>query len=58
MQRDDDREDVIRKRLSVYRQSTFPILEYYKARRGVYDVDGLQPVNMITRQIVDSLQVE
>jgi len=58
LQRDDDREDVIRRRLAVYRESTMPILEYYRSGRGVQDVDGLQPVSVITKQIVDLLQVE
>jgi len=29
VQRDDDREDTVRKRLEVYRQQTRPLVEYY-----------------------------
>jgi len=31
IQRDDDREEIIRKRLDVYRQQTAPLIDYYKA---------------------------
>ena len=35
-QRDDDREDVVRKRLEVYQQQTRPLVDYYQewARTG------------------------
>lgn len=35
IQRDDDREAIIRKRLDVYRQQTAPLVDYYKQREAL-----------------------
>jgi len=42
VQRDDDREEVVRRRLEAYRRQTEPVIAYYRARPGlkVIDVDG------------------
>lgn len=44
MQRDDDREEVIRNRLCVYKEQTAPLIEYYE-REGLlrrFDAEGVQ----------------
>jgi adenylate kinase len=41
-QRSDDREDVVRQRLIVYRQSTEPLIGYYQQRPTFRSVDGSQ----------------
>ncbi len=52
IQRKDDREDVIKNRLMVYRKQTKPLIEYYK-KEGVYQaVNGLQPIETVCRQIL------
>ncbi len=38
IQRDDDKPEVIRKRLSVYREQTAPVLDYYRAKRILKEV--------------------
>lgn len=40
VQRDDDREDVVRERLKVYAKATAPLLELYRSRSILADVDG------------------
>jgi adenylate kinase len=40
VQRDDDKEDAIRNRLVVYRRETEPLIEYYRARGGLKDLDA------------------
>jgi len=40
VQRDDDREEIIRRRLDVYRQMTAPLIEYYNSRKMLYMVPG------------------
>jgi len=40
VQRDDDREDVIRKRLAVYHEQTAPLIEYYRAQGILVTVDA------------------
>lgn len=39
-QRSDDREDVVRERLAVYRENTAPLIEYYRSRPTFRAVDG------------------
>lgn len=52
IQRKDDREDVIKNRLIVYRNQTEPLIEYYK-KEGVYRaVNGLQPIDAVYQQIL------
>ena len=55
IQRDDDREDTVRKRLEVYQAQTRPLVDYYAnwaaegdARAPKYrKIDGLQPVESV-----------
>ncbi len=39
-QRDDDKEEVIGKRLKVYEHQTAPLIEYYKSRGLIKDIDA------------------
>lgn len=40
IQRPDDREDVVRERLGVYRRQTTPVVEFYRAKGVLREVDG------------------
>ena len=40
LQRDDDREDVVRERLRVFRQRTEPLLDLYRSRGVLRQIDG------------------
>jgi adenylate kinase len=40
IQRDDDKEDVIQNRYDVYRASTAPLIDFYRARGILEEVDG------------------
>ncbi len=53
--RDDDTEDVIRKRLEVYTDSTAPLTAFYEARGLLVRVDGIGDVDDVTSRIVASL---
>ena len=56
LQRHDDREDVLRARLSVYRDQTAPLVDHYKSS-GVtfFEVDGSAPVDDLRREIRELL---
>ena len=43
-QRDDDKEDVIRKRLEIFHKETKPIFEIYKKKNILYEINGEQPI--------------
>ena len=51
VQRDDDREETIRKRLKVYHSTTEPLLEYYKTSSPIIDLDAMGSVDVIHREI-------
>ena len=54
-QRADDNEETMKKRLSVYEESTRPLIDYYK-KIGVYDeIDGRQPIENVTEELVNVL---
>ena len=53
--RDDDTEDVIRKRLEVYTDSTAPLTAFYESRGLLVRVDGIGDVDDVTSRIVASL---
>lgn len=54
-QRADDNEETMKKRLSVYEESTRPLIDYYK-KVGVYvEIDGRQPIEKVTEELVNVL---
>lgn len=53
--RDDDREDVVRARLDVYRTKTAPLAEYYAARGLLRAIDGNRPIAEVTAQMLGAL---
>ncbi len=55
VKRDDDKEEVIRRRLRVYHETTQPVLEYYKNKTEIIVVDGAQPVDNVTENILKKL---
>ena len=53
--RDDDREEVIRRRLQVYEESTRPLLGYYAARGRLLSLDGTGTLEQVFQRIVVAL---
>jgi adenylate kinase len=58
VQRDDDKEDTVRKRLDVYRQQTRPLVDYYGKLAGVKyrKISGLGRVEEITQRALEALR--
>jgi adenylate kinase len=64
VQRDDDREDTVRKRLEVYKAQTRPLVDYYTQWASEGDprapryrkVDGLQPVEAVRAAALAALR--
>ena len=51
VRRDDDKEETVKARLEAYRRQTAPILPYYKGKGLLSQVDGMAPIDDVTRQI-------
>lgn len=56
VKRDDDTEEVLRHRLSVYREQTAPVKDYYSARDMVQEFDGAQAVESVSAQLVEAIE--
>ena len=54
-QRADDREDVVRERLRIYREKTEPLIDHYGRRSLLLRVDGDRPVDDVTRRVLVAL---
>ncbi len=53
--RKDDTEDVIRQRLQTYQRETAPVIGHYRDRGMLIEVDGMQPIEQVTDDIVARL---
>ncbi len=55
-QRDDDREETIRKRLQVYADQTSPLIAYYQKAGVLMELDGMQPIPLVQEKMLSLLQ--
>lgn len=51
VQRDDDKEEVVRKRLEVYRKQTEPLIEFYQERGIIYKLDAGKGVEELFEEV-------
>lgn len=55
-QRDDDKEETVKNRLSVYHSQTAPLINYYK-KQGVYSqIDGMQNIDKVYADVKAALK--
>jgi adenylate kinase len=52
IQRDDDREETIRHRLTVYREQTAPLIGYYGEQGLLFTVDGMEDISIVQQKIL------
>jgi len=55
-QRDDDKEEAIKNRLVVYQSSTAPLIDYYKGKGLLRDVNGVGSMPEILARMVTALE--
>ncbi|MCC7094551.1 MAG: adenylate kinase [Ignavibacteriaceae bacterium] len=53
--RDDDKEEVIRKRLNVFKQNTEPVLKHYQKQGKVISINGLGSVEDVNQELLSNL---
>ena len=53
--RADDTEEVIRRRLEVYREQTLPLIEFYRDRQQLMSINGNQPLEKVTADLQELL---
>ena len=52
---DDDKPETVQKRLSVYHEQTQPLIDYYKGKGILKDVDGTKDMDVVFQAITDIL---
>ncbi len=53
--RKDDDEEVIKRRLRVYHESTAPVFNFYADKAKVIEVDGTEPIETVTKLILEAI---
>ncbi|ANQ07681.1 Adenylate kinase 2 [Plasmodium coatneyi] len=51
IQREDDNEEVLKKRLNVFKSETTPLINYYKSKNLLINLDATQPANDLEKKI-------
>jgi|YelNatPaOPRAMG01_1025707.scaffolds.fasta_scaffold00345_26 adenylate kinase len=54
--RSDDQEEIVRKRLEVYKTETLPLINYYEKKKILYKIDGNKTVEEVFKQIMEVLE--
>lgn len=57
IQRDDDKPDAIRHRLELYHKDTQPLIDHYRTRGILYEIDGTQPIPQVEGAINAALGI-
>ena len=55
IQREDDTEDAIMRRLSLYEEETAPLLDWYKKRDLLVEINGTGSPDAVTRRVVGAI---
>lgn len=56
LQRNDDTPDIVKNRLLVYHNSTSPIIDFYKSKNLLLEIDGVGNIDDISKTLIDTLQ--
>jgi adenylate kinase len=57
-QREDDKVETVTRRIRVYHKQTGPLIEYYRRRDLLLEVDGDQPIDAVTDELSKALSEE
>lgn len=50
-QRDDDKPETVKQRIRVYMEQTAPLIDYYKRKGLLVEIDGTQPIDQVTEDL-------
>ena len=56
VQRKDDTEETARTRVDVYLKNTMPVIDYYRAKGLVSEIDALQPIEQVREEIEKAIE--
>lgn len=55
-QRDDDRKEVVQNRLELYKEETIPVIEHYKEKGNLVEVDGEPSPKEVLAEVFEKLE--
>jgi adenylate kinase len=55
-QREDDQAEMVAKRIRVYLKETAPLVEYYRARGKLVEIDGTRPISEVTEDLLAAIE--
>ena len=55
-QRDDDKIETVTRRIKVYLEQTASLIDYYRQRGRLIEIDGTQPVEKVTKLLLSALK--
>jgi adenylate kinase len=56
-QRDDDKAETVKRRIRVYLKQTQPLIDYYRQCGLLVEVDGIKPIEQVTKDLLAKLSV-
>lgn len=56
-QRDDDKEETVKNRIRVYLDLTMPLIEYYRDKELLLEVDGTKSIREVTEELLKTISV-
>jgi adenylate kinase len=56
IRRKDDEPEVVKKRLEVYREQTLPLIDYYKGKNLLVEIDGEMSPDLVYKEALKSVQ--
>lgn len=54
--RKDDSEEVIKNRIKVFKNNTYPVLDYYQKRKTIIEIDGTKNIEEVSAEILNLLE--
>lgn len=57
-QREDDEAETVKNRIQVYFKQTMPLIEYYRQAGTLVEINGDQPIEQVSQEILGSLKKE
>jgi len=57
-QRDDDKAETVTRRIRVYLEQTQPLIQYYQQRGLLLEINGAQPIEQVTADMLKALRAQ
>ncbi len=55
-QREDDKPETVRRRIQVYEEQTAPLIDYYRQRGVLVEIDGNRPMDEVTQALLNAVR--